>query len=366
MQGERLRLIQGFTDAQRDTTRRALAEGIRDGLNPRAQARVFRESIGLTDNQWQASQNFRRALERANEGRASDALRYGLRDRRSDRSILGVADRRRRPFTGEEIDRMVSRYRNRYRLHRSEVIARTESLRAVHSGNFESYHQAVDEGHILREEVVREWVTAGDHRVRSSHVRLSGVKRRLDGTFPAAGGPLRYPGDPRGSASEVISCRCSLSTRLIPIEEQDFLLGVKVVDIGDYRVARGFSRRAFSTCPHRNMAYDSSERRIWCKDCERDVEPFDAFTMIVGQLHTAHLRLEQRKREIEDAEKHSLRSLAAKAVDKVWRKRGMVPACPACGHGLLPEDFKHGVPSMLSREFAEAKRRRAQSENKTV
>ena len=41
--------------------------------------------------------------------------------------------------------------------------------------------------------------------------------------------------------------------------------GVKVVDIGDVRIARGLTRREFSTCPHKHMVYDQNERRIWLR-----------------------------------------------------------------------------------------------------
>ena len=151
--------------------------------------------------------------------------------------------------------------------------------------------------------------------------------------------------------------------RTPPIEEQDFIAGVKVVDIGDYRVARGFSRREFSTCPHRHMVYDEKERRIWCRDCERDVEPFDAFLNLVGDVDRVKKRLKAQQDRLDEAERFQARSLAAKAMDKAWRKRSMVPACPHCSEGLFPEDFKHGV-SMLGRDYAEARRGRAHDRGK--
>ena len=78
MQGERLRFIREFTDGQRDATRLAMVDGIERGLNPIAQARNFRASVGLTARQQEAVMNFRRALERASEG-DSDALTRQLR-----------------------------------------------------------------------------------------------------------------------------------------------------------------------------------------------------------------------------------------------------------------------------------------------
>ena len=146
LQEERLRFVREFTDEQRRATQSALSDGIERGLNPRAQARNFRSSIGLTAKQQSAVQNFRRLLNRASEG-DEEALTRQLRDRRFDRTVRR-AIRTGEPLTKTQVERMVGRYRERYVLYRSEVIARTESLRAVHSANDEAYRQSIDEGQI--------------------------------------------------------------------------------------------------------------------------------------------------------------------------------------------------------------------------
>lgn len=151
-----------------------------------------------------------------------------------------------------------------------------------------------------------------------------------------------------------------------PIQNPPFISGVNVVDIGDIRVARGFSRRPHSLCGHAKMTYDSNERRIWCEDCRKNVDPFDAFLILVQHHHQGVQRLEKRERLVRESEAHHLISIAAKALDHAWRKTKMVPACPSCGNGLLPEDFKGGfyTMSMLGREFALAQRARAKKERK--
>ena len=50
MRQNQLRLVQQFTREQRLATRLAMVEGIAQGLNPRQQALLFRQSIGLTDD----------------------------------------------------------------------------------------------------------------------------------------------------------------------------------------------------------------------------------------------------------------------------------------------------------------------------
>lgn len=128
-----------------------------------------------------------------------------------------------------------------------------------------------------------------------------------------------------------------------PIEPLDYLHGVKVVDIGDLRVARGMSRRPVSLCSHRQLRYDERERRVWCADCESDVEPFDAFTGIVQRFAGAAKDIARRQDAVKAAEETALFSRAAKAIDEIWRRKKVVPACPHCRRGILPEDIANGI-----------------------
>lgn len=141
-----------------------------------------------------------------------------------------------------------------------------------------------------------------------------------------------------------------------PIIEQEYLYGLKVVDIGDIRVARGLSRRPHSSCKHRAMAYDQKERRIWCKDCETDVEPFDAFLIICEHFSQAADRLERERKEINEAKDHNIIRIAAKQMDEHFRRKKMVPACPHCHAGIFPEDV--AKMGSVNRQWEEAKRAR--------
>ena len=215
LQEERLRFVREFTDEQRRATQSALSDGIERGLNPRAQARNFRSSIGLTEKQQSAVQNFRRLLYRASDGDA-EALTRQLRDRRFDPTVRRSL-RTGEPLTRTQIEKMVGRYRERYVKYRSEVIGRTEALRAVHSANDEAYRQAIDEGHIQIQEVKRTWRIAPD-RVRDTHVAASGQVRGINETFTVGGFQLRYPGDSSAPARETVQCQCALSTRLVAVQ----------------------------------------------------------------------------------------------------------------------------------------------------
>ncbi|MFN3169314.1 MAG: hypothetical protein ACE37E_01320 [Hyphomicrobiales bacterium] len=144
-----------------------------------------------------------------------------------------------------------------------------------------------------------------------------------------------------------------------PIDDIKYLSGLTVVDIGDLRVARGKSRRPYSGCDHRSVVYDQHERRIWCKDCERNVEPFDAFVALAERYGTALDNLERRRKEITEAEGHTLRSRAAKVMDDHWRSTKHAPCCPHCREALLPEDVLRPLARM-GKEIERARRAKAQ------
>jgi hypothetical protein len=55
----------------------------------------------------------------------------------------------------------------------------------------------------------KEWVSRGDSRVRDAHIAADGQVVAVNMPFIVKGESLMYPGDPAGSASNIINCRCS-------------------------------------------------------------------------------------------------------------------------------------------------------------
>lgn len=219
MRENQLRLVREVSDQQRRAMREAMQDGVTRGLNPRDQARAFRDAIGLTQRQVQAVNNYRRLLTQNDP----ESLRRALRDKRFD-AATRKALRDGKPLTKKQVDNMVSRYRERMLKHRRETIARTESLRSVHEGTFRMFKQAVEQGNLAANELSREWNTAGDERVRTfestggktSHASMHGqVVRGLEEPFTSGGGnKLLYPGDPSAPGYDTIVCRCAVGVRM--------------------------------------------------------------------------------------------------------------------------------------------------------
>jgi len=194
-----------------------IRRGVMAGVNPRDTAREVRDTLGLTQRQELAVMNYRRQLEQDPGG----SLRRALRDKRSDRLIMRLA----REGTGldkAQIDKLVQRYRERYVKHRSEVIARTESIRALNLSEYALWDEQVRQGLVDAGDLKRFWVYTRDERTREAHREIPSMNREgvgLTERFKTPLGPLRYPGDPAGVAANVVQCRCTVITRIIPVFE---------------------------------------------------------------------------------------------------------------------------------------------------
>jgi len=208
----RLRLVREFTQKQREATRQALLEGIQTGNNPRAQARAFRDSIGLTKNQVSAVNNYRRMLEEGDRA----VFDRALRDKRFDPTLRRAIEEG-TPLTRTQVNRMVDRYRERFIIHRSNVIGRTEALRSVHQGKQAMYMQAFENGDLDPALVEQEWQTSLRENVRDSHADMHGQKRPFGEMFTSGRGNMAPHPGAFGVASEDIQCVCTLSTRITEV-----------------------------------------------------------------------------------------------------------------------------------------------------
>ena len=89
---------------------------------------------------------------------------------------------------------------------RAKTIVRTEGHRIQQQSAEDARQSAKDRGL----DVVRVWDATLDGKTRSSHRSVDGEICELDGKFSNG---LRYPGDPSGTAAEVVNCRCVALTK---------------------------------------------------------------------------------------------------------------------------------------------------------
>jgi HK97 family phage portal protein len=124
------------------------------------------------------------------------ALRLTLMEGvQSEESIRELAARVRQVFVDADVTRSIT-------------IARTEVLGASNFAAVSGYEQggAKNKG----------WLSARDDRVRDEHTQAAGADGQIvpiTQAFTIGGEPLMYPGDPSGSAWNVIQCRCTVEPR---------------------------------------------------------------------------------------------------------------------------------------------------------
>lgn len=82
-------------------------------------------------------------------------------------------------------------------------IARTETTRAENQGRI----IGINEGAAMGLDVKKQWISTVDARIRDTHKSCHLEIVGKDDTFSNG---LEFPGDPRGGASEVCNCRCSV------------------------------------------------------------------------------------------------------------------------------------------------------------
>jgi len=138
----------------------------------------------------------------------NDTTRTALREKLAAEVSEGVQ-------SGESMSKIAARIReatdgvyDNMSKNRAMVIARTETMSSVNTGEFEVYK---GEG-----VTKKEWLATQDDRTRDEHAAADGQIVGIDEPFTVGGEALQYPGDPTGSAGEVIQCRCTV----LPVLEE--------------------------------------------------------------------------------------------------------------------------------------------------
>ena len=93
--------------------------------------------------------------------------------------------------------------------YRTEMIARTETIRSSNAGSTQIYKDWGVQKH--------EWLATLDDRVRPDHLEANGQIVKVGEPFDVSGEMLEYPGDPVGDPGNTINCRCTT----VPIVEEE-------------------------------------------------------------------------------------------------------------------------------------------------
>jgi ribosomal protein S27E len=121
----------------------------------------------------------------------------------------------------------------------------------------------------------------------------------------------------------------------------------KVIDIGDLSLWRKtdsrFIRAEKGQCPHRNLVADEEGEILECKQCGKQVSAYWAFMRFIREYENYTDSLKSRAEGVRIREEKGLTLKAAQLIEKAWRSRRMVPACPHCKKAILPTDGFGGL-----------------------
>ena len=126
---------------------------------------------------------------------------------------------------GEKVKaKMLKTQFNKYSTYQAKRLVRTEATNAANYATIESALTVFEGGDLMKT-----WHTSIDGRERESHGAANGQTVPTAGKFSVQGQFLKWAGDPAGSASNVINCRCGVSVFPKPNAQT---IGENITDIG--------------------------------------------------------------------------------------------------------------------------------------
>jgi uncharacterized protein with gpF-like domain len=129
----------------------------------------------------------------------------------TDQIAIGVNEGESVPELAARVQAVFEVTGNPWWENRATVVARTEAHAALNAGSLSGAgQQQIDTGR----QMVKVWLAIDQpDRTRPAHLAADGQARALTSPFIVGDEALQYPGDPAGSAGNVIQCRCSMTFR---------------------------------------------------------------------------------------------------------------------------------------------------------
>lgn len=105
-----------------------------------------------------------------------------------------------------------------------------------------------------------------------------------------------------------------------------------------------------AVCQHARTVIDEQAGTVTCRDCEVTLSAFWVLGRIAREENRVFERIRLMRAEAAELETWTPFLRAQRSLERRWRGKSMLPACPHCHHGLWPEDLQGGVS--LSLEIA--------------
>jgi len=113
--------------------------------------------------------------------------------------------------TPDDVAEEVSRIYDQAKSGRAQTVCRTETSFALNDGK--NRHMKMAERR-LDVTFIKTWNAILDEHTRPGHTSAHGQEREVNDEFVVSGEALRHPLDPRGSAGNIINCRCTMNVQM--------------------------------------------------------------------------------------------------------------------------------------------------------
>ncbi len=136
----------------------------------------------------------------------------------------------------------------------------------------------------------------------------------------------------------------------------------EIIEIGDMLIQRKKEKPRFMNdgqgCDHKKIVLDDAGHIVTCSKCGIQLGAYWALKKLTEQYDYWVNRFNQEraehKEDVKTFRQENIHLIAARTVEKAWRVRDMVPSCPHCHAGILPED---GLGKSLINREMEMRRR---------
>src|SRR3954470_3702322 len=109
-----------------------------------------------------------------------------------------------------------------------------------------------------------------------------------------------------------------------------------------------------AVCQHARTVIDEQAGTVTCRDCEVTLSAFWVLGRVAREENRAFERTRGLRAEADELMNWVPFLRAMRRLEKRWRGRVSLPACPYCHHGLWPEDLSSNTSIHL--EIARRKR----------
>lgn len=219
-------MVTGITEAQVESLRIGLSEGLARGDNPTRTAldmvgRVSRATgvrtggyLGLSGPQERTQAKARSALISGDVEGMRDYLQLKQRDKRFDVAVMKALEAG-KPLSRGDVDRVIGRLNDRQLKYRADKVALHETFAALDLSKNEAIRQAIESGKVDARDVTKGWKHTSQEHPRAQHVMMQGQTVGFDQPFVAPDGTLiPFPHAPGVPLRHTAGCKCVVTYKI--------------------------------------------------------------------------------------------------------------------------------------------------------